>query len=266
MALLVRPPARLTPLQTRAGAGLKGGRINLPLLKNWTALMPISHSIVLVHGAFVDGSGWRQVHDRLTEAGHEVLVTQNPTQSFEADVEVVARTVKQARNPVILVGHSYGGAVITEAGNDPKVRGLVYVAAFVPDSGESVADLVANPPAGATPPPILADDGWLSIDRDKFADAFSADLAPADARFMAASQAAWGQAAFTGRVVDAAWRSKSSHYIVATQDRMIPPPAQHQMAARAGARTTEIEASHAVMISHPADVAELILSAAYDAG
>ena len=231
---------------------------------NWTHPMSTLCSFVLVHGAFVDGSGWRQVHDILAEKGHEVLVTQHPTLSLDADVEVVGRSIAQARYPVVLVGHSYGGAVISQAGNDPKVRSLVYVAAFVPDSGESVADLTANPPAEVTPPPIVADDGWLSIDRDRFAETFSADIPAAEARFMAASQAAWGGAAFSGVVAQAAWKTKPSHYVVATEDRMIPLFAQRQMAGRAGATAIEIPASPAVMISRAAQVAEIIERAGQD--
>jgi len=218
-------------------------------------------SFVLVHGAFVDGSGWRQVHDVLTGQGHEVLVAQNPTHSLDGDVEVVIRAIALAKNPVVLVGHSYGGAVITQAGNDPRVKSLVYVAAFVPDSGESVADLVANPPAGVEPAPIVTDNGWLSLDRDRFAEAFCADIPAADARFLAASQASWGGQAFAGSVAAAAWRTKPSHYIVAAQDRMIPPAAQKQMAERAGSGISEIAASHAVMISHAAEVADAIEAA-----
>jgi len=223
--------------------------------------MPNPLSLVLVHGAFVDGSGWRQVHDVLADRGHEVIVVQNPTQSLDGDVEVVIRAVALAKYPVVLVGHSYGGAVITQAGNDPRVKSLVYVAAFVPDSGESVADLVANPPAGTEPAPIVADNGWLSLDRDRFAGAFCADIPAADARFLAASQASWGGAAFAGSVAAAAWRNKPSHYIVATQDRMIPPAAQRQMAGRAGSAISEVAASHAVMISHAAEVADAIEAA-----
>jgi len=223
--------------------------------------MPAPLSFVLVHGAFVDGSGWRQVHDVLAGRGHEVLVAQNPTHSLDGDVEVVIRAIALAKNPVVLVGHSYGGAVITQAGNDPRVKSLVYVAAFVPDSGESVADLVANPPAGVEPAPIVADNGWLSLDRDRFAEAFCADIPAADARFLAASQASWGGQAFAGSVAAAAWRTKPSHYIVAAQDRMIPPAAQKQMAERAGSGISEIAASHAVMISHAAEVADAIEAA-----
>jgi len=223
--------------------------------------MPAPLSFVLVHGAFVDGSGWRQVHDVLAGRGHEVLVAQNPTHSLDGDVEVVIRAIALAKNPVVLVGHSYGGAVITQAGNDPRVKSLVYVAAFVPDSGESVADLVANPPAGVEPAPIVTDNGWLSLDRDRFAEAFCADIPAADARFLAASQASWGGQAFAGSVAAAAWRTKPSHYIVAAQDRMIPPAAQKQMAERAGSGISEIAASHAVMISHAAEVADAIEAA-----
>ena len=166
-------------------------------------------------------------------------------------------------HPVVLVGHSYGGVVITEAGNDPKVSSLVYIADFAADAGESVQTLIANPPPGAAVPPILPpQDGFLFLDRDKFAAAFAGDVDPALARFMAHAQVPWGLDAAGGKVTTAAWRSKPSHYLVATDDHMIPPPAQRQMAQRAGAEVVETPGSHSVYVSHPEKVAELIKQAA----
>ena len=219
-------------------------------------------SVVLVHGGFVDGSGWQGVHEILTKEGHEVIVVQNPTVSLADDVAVTKRAIAAAQYPVVLVGHSYGGVVITEAGNDPKVSSLAYIAAFAPDAGESVETLIANPPPGASVPPILPpQDGFLKLDSAKFADSFAADVDPAMARFMADSQVPWGVEALAGKVTAPAWRSKPSHYLVATDDRMIPPPAQRQMAERAGAKVIETPGSHAVYVSRPAEVARLIAQA-----
>jgi pimeloyl-ACP methyl ester carboxylesterase len=220
-------------------------------------------SVVLVHGGFVDGSGWQGVHEILTKEGHEVIVVQNPTVSLADDVAFTRRAIAAAGHPVVLVGHSYGGVVITEAGNDPKVCSLAYIAAFAPDAGESVETLIANPPPGASVPPILPpQDGFLKLDNAKFADSFAADVDPAAARFMADSQVPWGVEALAGKVTAPAWRSKPSHYLVATDDRMIPPPAQRQMAERAGAKVIETPGSHAVYVSRPAEVARLIGQAA----
>ena len=220
-------------------------------------------SIVLVHGGFVDGSGWQGVHDILTKDGYEVIVVQNPTISLADDVVVTRRAIAAAKNPVVLVGHSYGGVVITEAGNDPKVTSLVYIAAFAPDAGESVQTLIANPPPGASVPPILPpQDGFLALDKAKFAAAFAADVDPATAQFMANAQVPWGLEAAGGAVTTAAWRSKPSHYLVATDDHMIPPSAQRQMAQRAGAQVTETSGSHAVYVSRPEEVARTIRQAA----
>ena len=222
-----------------------------------------SVSVVLVHGGFVDGSGWQGVHDILTKDGYEVIVVQNPTISLADDVAVTKRAIATAKHPVVLVGHSYGGVVITEAGNDPKVSSLAYIAAFAPDAGESVEALIANPPPGAAVPPILPpQDGFLKLDSDKFPASFAADVDPAAAQFMADSQVPWGVEALAGKVTAPAWRSKPSHYLVATDDRMIPPPAQRQMAERAGAEVMETPGSHAVYVSRPADVARLIELAA----
>src|SRR5213083_2163785 len=203
-------------------------------------------SVVLVHGGFVDGSGWEGVYQILRKDGFTVTIVQNPTLSLAGDVAVTKRALAALDGPAILVGHSYGGVVITEAGNDPNVAGLVYVAAFAPDKGESVSSLIKNPPAGAPVPPILPpQDGFLFLDRDKFAASFAADVSPELAAFMADAQVPWGLDALNGAVTQPAWKSKRSWYLVATDDQMIPPPAQRAMAERAGATVTETPGSHA---------------------
>jgi pimeloyl-ACP methyl ester carboxylesterase len=220
-------------------------------------------SVVLVHGGFVDGSGWLGVHQRLVGDGYDVIVVQNPTASLADDVAVTKRAIASAKYPVVLVGHSYGGVVITEAGNDPKVKSLAYIAAFAPDAGESVETLIANPAPGAPVPPILPPvDGFLALDHDKFAESFAADVDPATARFMADSQVPWGVAALAGKVSVPAWKSKPSTYLVATDDRMIPPPAQHAMAGRAKASVVEAKGSHAIYVSKPDEVVAAIKQAA----
>jgi pimeloyl-ACP methyl ester carboxylesterase len=219
-------------------------------------------TVVLVHGGFVDGSGWRGVYDRLKADGHRVLVVQNPTLSLDGDVAATKLVLDDIDGPVVLVGHSYGGVVITEAGTDPRVAGLVYIAAFAPDRGESVNTLIADPPAGAPVPPILPPrDGFLFLDRARFHDSFAGDLSNEDAAFMADSQVPWGVDALGGAVSDPGWRSKPSWYLVSTDDRMIPPPAQRAMAERAGASVTEVSGSHAVYVSEPRAVADLINAA-----
>jgi pimeloyl-ACP methyl ester carboxylesterase len=224
---------------------------------------PSEISVVLVHGGFVDGSGWRPVYDLLARDGYRVSIVQNPTLSLADDVAVTRRAVAAQDRPVVLVGHSYGGAVITQAGTADGVVGLVYIAAFAPDRGESVNTLIANPPPGAPVPPILPPtEGFLFLDRDKFHASFAADV-PADlAAFMADSQVPWGVDALGGVIDEPAWRTKPSWYLVSTDDRMIPPPAQRQMAERAGATVTAIAASHAVYVSQPGPVAEIIRQAA----
>ena len=223
----------------------------------------IALTIVLVHGGFVDGSGWEGVSNILKKDGYAVTVVQNPTLSLEDDVAVTKRAIAAQKGPVLLVGHSYGGVVITEAGNDPKVQGLVYVAAFAPDKGESVSSLIKNPPPGAPVPPILPpQDGFLFLDQAKFAASFAADVAPDKAAFMAMSQVPWGVAALDGAVTTPAWKAKPSWYLVARDDRMIPPPAQRLMSQRAGATVTEVPGSHAVYVSRPAAVAGVIEQAA----
>src|SRR5262245_17870496 len=207
-------------------------------------------NVVLVHGGFVDGSGWQGVYETLKRDGYTVSIVQNPTISLADDVAVTKRTLAAQDGPALLVGHSYGGVVITEAGNDPKVQGLVYVAAFAPDKGESVASLIKNPPPGAPVPPILPpQDGFLFLDKARFADAFAADVSKQKAGFMAASQVPWGLDALNGAVGEPAWKSKPSWYLVAKDDRMIPPPAQRQMSQRAGANAVEVAGSHAVYVS-----------------
>jgi pimeloyl-ACP methyl ester carboxylesterase len=220
-------------------------------------------NVVLVHGGFVDGSGWRGVYDALTADGYNVSVVQNQTLSLESDVETTHQVLDELDGPAILVGHSYGGAVITEAGRHERVAGLVYIAAFAPDHGESVNTLIADPPPGAPVPPILPpQDGFLFLDRERFAASFAADVPPALAAFMADSQVPWGVEALQGAVSRPAWRSTPSWYLVATDDRMIPPPAQRTMAERAGAVVVEASGSHAIYVSQPQAVVDVIEQAA----
>jgi pimeloyl-ACP methyl ester carboxylesterase len=220
-------------------------------------------NVVLVHGGFVDGSGWEGVYRTLKKSGYSVSIVQNPTVSLADDVAVTTRTLSAQDGPAILVGHSYGGAVITEAGNDPKVAGLVYVAAFAPDKGESVSALIKDPPPGAPVPPILPpQDGFLFLDRAKFAASFAADVAPEAAAFMADSQVPWGVEALNGAISEPAWKTKPSWYLVSTEDRMIPPDAQRAMSKRAGSTVVEVKGSHAVYVSQPQAVASLIENAA----
>ena len=220
-------------------------------------------TVVLVHGGFVDGSGWQGVYEHLKKDGHSVAIVQNPTLSLADDVAVTKRAIEAESEPVILVGHSYGGAVVTEAGTHPNVAALVYIAAFVPDKGESVNTLIANPPPDAPVPPILPpQDGFLFLDREKFHASFAGDVSAEQAAFMADTQVPWGVDALGGTISEPAWQSKPSWYLVATEDRMIPPPAQRQMSARAGSTVVEVAGSHAIYVSQPAAVAELIEKAA----
>jgi len=220
-------------------------------------------NVVLVHGGFVDGSGWEGVYQILKKEGFKVTTVQNPTVSLVEDVAVTKRALAAQDGPAILVGHSYGGVVITEAGTDPKVAGLVYIAAFAPDKGESVESLIKNPVPGAPVPPILPpQDGFLFLDKAKFPMAFAADVKPEVAAFMADAQVPWGLEALAGAVTEPAWKTKPSWYLVATSDRMIPPDAQRGMSSRAGATTVEVTGSHAVYVSQPRAVAHLIEQAA----
>ena len=220
-------------------------------------------TIVLVHGGFVDGSGWQGVFDILRKDGYNVAIVQNPTISLAGDVAATKSVINVQTGPVILVGHSYGGAVITEAGNDPKVAGLVYIAAFAPDDGQSVDAVIKTFPAGGPQPPILPPrDGFLYLDKAKFAASFAGDVDAKTAAFMAESQVPWGLDALTGSVTQASWKTKPSWYLVATDDKMIPPDAQRFMSKRAGAKVVETKGSHALYVSRPAPVAALIEQAA----
>jgi pimeloyl-ACP methyl ester carboxylesterase len=221
------------------------------------------NNIVLVHGGFVDGSGWEGVYRTLKKNGYNVSIVQNPTLSLADDVAVTKRTLASQDGPVILVGHSYGGAVITEAGNDPKVVGLVYITAFAPDKGESVATLIKDPPPGAPVPPILPpQDGYLFLDRAKFPASFAADVEAERAAFMADSQVPWGVEALSGTISEPAWKAKPSWYMIATDDKMIPPDAQRFMSKRAGSTVVEVKGSHAIYVSQPEAVAALVEQAA----
>ncbi|PYQ65515.1 MAG: alpha/beta hydrolase [Acidobacteria bacterium] len=223
----------------------------------------VPKSVVLVHGGFVDGSGWEGVYGILKKNGYAVSIVQNPTISLADDVAVTRRVIADQNGPVILVGHSYGGAVITEAGNDPKVAGLVYITAFAPDKGESVSSLITDPPPAAPVPPIVPpQDGFLILDKAKFPASFAADVEPEKAAFMADSQVPWGVEALSGTITSPAWSSKPSWYLVVTEDKMIPPAAQRLMSKRAGSTVVEVAGSHAIYVSQPEAVASLIERAA----
>jgi pimeloyl-ACP methyl ester carboxylesterase len=216
-------------------------------------------TVILVHGAFVDGSGWAGVHRILRNDGYQVIVVQNPTTSLADDVAVTRRAIAAAEGNVILVGHSYGGVVITEAGGDPKVSALVYIAAFAPDQGESVSSLNANAPPGAPALPILPPvDGFLILDKTKFPAIFAADVEPDTSRFMADSQVPWSVQALEGKISSPAWKTKPSWYLIPQDDRVIPPAAQRTMAGRAHATIREIPGSHAVYVANPNAIAALI--------
>jgi pimeloyl-ACP methyl ester carboxylesterase len=248
LALIV--PAALLPAQSQ----LASHKVNAPGPRA---------AIVLVHGGFVDGSGWAGVYKILRKDGYTVSIVQNPTISLVGDAAVTRRAIAAQNGPVILVGHSYGGAVITEAGNDPNVVGLVYITAFAPAAGEAVSTLIKDPPPGAPVPPILPpQDGFLFLDKTKFAASFAADVDAPTAAFMAESQVPWGLEALNGTITQAAWRTKPSWYLVVTDDRMIPPPAQRFMSKRAGSTVVETPGSHAIYVSRPAPVAALIEQAA----
>jgi len=220
-------------------------------------------TVVLVHGGFVDGAGWEGVYKLLRKDGYNVNIVQNPTLTLADDVAATRLVIAQAKGPVVLVGHSYGGVVITEAGNDPKVAKLVYIAAFAPDKGESVAKLIENPPPGAPVPPILPpQNGYLFLDKAKFAASFAGDVDAEKAAFMADSQVPWGVNALSGTISEPAWKTKQGWYLVATEDKMIPPPAQHFMSKRAGSTVVEVKGSHAIYVSQPKAVAAIIESAA----
>ena len=220
-------------------------------------------SIVLVHGGFVDGSGWEGVYSILKKDGYSVGVVQNATKSHADDVATTKQVIAAQNHSVILVGHSYGGAVITEAGNDPKVIGLVYITAFAPDKDESVQSLIKDPPPGAPVPPILPPvNGYLLLDKEKFPASFAGDVERGKAAFMADSQVPWGLEALSGAISDPAWKHKPSWYLLVTDDKMIPIAAQRLMAKRAGSTVVEVGGSHAIYVSNPKAVAEIIEKAA----
>jgi len=226
-----------------------------------------ARNVVLVHGGFVDGSGWQAVHDLLVKDGYRVAVVQHPTLSLEDDAAATRRVIDDLDGPVVLVGHSYGGAVITEAGLDDKVAALVYIAAFAPDKGESVNTLLAGFPADGPKPPILPpQDGFLFLDRGKFHASFAGDLPAEQAAFMADSQVPWGASALGGTITEAAWRRKPSWYLISADDRMIDPRAQRSMSERAGSTVAEAPGSHSIYLSQPAAVAALITRAATAVG
>ena len=224
-------------------------------------------NIVLVHGAWADGSGWEGVYRSLRKKGFSVSVVQHPTISLSDDVRAIKRVLATQNGPVILVGHSYGGAVITEAGNDPKVVALVYIAAWIPDKGESVESLIKDriPPNAPAPPILPPQDGFLMLDKAKFPTSFAADVDPEQAAFMADSHVPWGLEAVSATNSEPAWKTKPSWALVATEDRMIPPSAQRSMASRAGATVVEVAGSHAVYVAQPEAVAKLIVQAAKEA-
>jgi pimeloyl-ACP methyl ester carboxylesterase len=218
-------------------------------------------NVVLAHGAFADGSGWDAVAKILEKDGYTVSVAQPPETSYAADVKYAKDVVDAMDGPVVLVGHSYGGSIITEAGNDPKVSALVYIAAFALDEGESCAIIEqALPPASKA---IKADsNGNFWIDQAHFAADFAADVPPAVSHFMAISQVPISTDSFTHKVTNPAWKTKPSWYMVATQDRSINPEQERMMAKRARATTVEVNASHVAYISHPKETARLIEEAA----
>ena len=253
-----RAGTRHRPTVADDHVGLIRGR-----LTNRRSSMTDVRNVVLVHGGFVDGSGWQGVYDLLTADGFNVSVVQNQTLSLESDVETTHNVLDLQDGPAILVGHSYGGAVITEAGTHDSVACLVYITAFAPDQGESVSSLLATlPPDGPVPPILPPVDGFLFLDHDKFPDSFAADVPAREAAFMADSQVPWGVEALGGTISDPAWRHRPSWYLLVSDDRMIPPPLQRQMAERAGATTAEVSGSHAIYVSQPAAVANLITQAA----
>src|SRR3954452_18705062 len=248
---------------TATVAGDHAGPVRGPADSEGDHHMTAVQNVVLVHGGFVDGSGWRGVYDALTADGLNVSVVQNQTLSLESDVETTRQVLDAQDGPAILVGHSYGGVVITEAGRHERVAGLVYIAAFAPEAGESVNTLIADPPPGAPVPPILPPvEGFLFLDRQQFAASFAADLPAADAAFMADSQVPWGVEALNGAVAAPAWRSKPTWSLVASDAHMTPPPAQRPMPARAGATVVEAAGSHSIYVSQPRATADLIEHAA----
>lgn len=223
-------------------------------------------NVVIVRGALADGSGWRKTSDLLEKRGFHVTIVQEPITSLADDVAATNRVLDLQEGPTLLVGHSYGGVVITAAGNRPDVAGLVYVAAFQPDRGESLLDLASSKPAAGMNIRETKDGKYLYLDPSAFAVDFAADLSKEDTDFLAKSQVFAAKEAFSAKIANPAWRNKKSWSIVATQDRSINPDLERDMARRAGSDVTEIKASHAVFASQPAGVAEVIEKAARSGG
>lgn len=223
-------------------------------------------NVVLVHGAFADGSGWRRVYDLLTARGYRVSIVQNPLTSFAEDVAATTRVLDAQDGPAILVGHSWGGTVITEAGVHPKVAGLVYVSALIPDVGETSAQQYDG--FAATPEFVIdvTDSGFGYLNRDAFHSGFAADLSESDALFMADSQVPVNMAVFGEKVTEAAWRDKPSWAVIATEDKAFDQAMLQHMASRIGADITNVPGSHALFITQAATVADVIASAASSAG
>jgi pimeloyl-ACP methyl ester carboxylesterase len=219
-------------------------------------------NIVLVHGAFADGGGWRGVYDELTSRGYRVSIVQNPLTSFEDDVAATHRVLNRQDGPAILVGHSYGGTVITEAGDHENVAGLVYVAAFAPDVGESTVDQYAQVPPPPNFKPEVQSDGFAFLNADKFHAGFAEDTTPEDGAFLRDAQVPIAMKALEAKVTKAAWKSKPNWYVVATEDGAIDPELLRMTATRIGAQTTELKGSHVVFLTQPKAVADVIEQAA----
>lgn len=248
----VIPILALTLLSGATTHAQQGGRVTNATANTVT-------NIVLVHGAWADGAGWQRVHDILRARGYRVSIVQNPLSSLADDVAAVDRVLARQDGPALLVGHSYGGAVITEAGDAPNVAGLVYVAAFAPDAGESIMKLTE----GGAPPPIQpSKDGYLFFDAGIFPQAFAQDLPMDVGTFLAVSQIPPSGAAFAAPISQPAWKTKPSWFVLSTEDRVIPPAAQEQMAKRANATITRVPGSHMVYMSKPDAVADVIDAAA----
>ncbi|MFL6707361.1 MAG: alpha/beta fold hydrolase [Massilia sp.] len=235
--------------------------VGFPVIAAAASAVGSVRNVVLVHGAFADGSGWRAVADILTKDGYKVSVVQEPLTSVEDDVIATNRILDRQQGPAVLVGHSYGGVIITAAGNNPHVASLVYVAAYAPDEGQTIASLITDfPSKGKGIGPTA--DGYLLIDPARFPTDFAADLPLADAQFMALAQVPWNAKSVTTPVPNPAWKSKPSYAVVATDDRTINPDLQRAMYKHANAKVTEIKGSHAVFISQPRAVANVIEQAA----
>jgi pimeloyl-ACP methyl ester carboxylesterase len=231
--------------------------------KNDSSTPAARTSIVLVHGAFADGSSWRKVIPLLQATGLRVAAVQNPLTSLTEDVEFTHCIIEAQPGPVVLVGHSWGGSVITQAGDHPKVEALVYVAAFAPDAGEAGVDLVKTfPSMPGKEGRITTPDGFQMLTPESVRDNFAQDLEAGDANLIAATQGAIRASAFDEKVSAAAWRDKPSWYIVSAEDRMINPDAQRELARRMGATTTTLQTSHVPMLSQPEQVVAVIVAAA----